>query len=122
MGVPEFVRVDAGHALPAVDRQVFPANAELAASCVLLDDRCVHPTWTEEALTVTLSPKRGEPTDAPALALAGTFANEHLNLAMRASDARERRPILEAIVGSAIAGAAGPVPRPTTPRADLEST
>jgi His-Xaa-Ser system protein HxsD len=91
----------------ALDRGLYPLDVIYGAAYVLIDRAYVLLDKAQDGRTL-VRVRTKEPTDAAGLeALAGEMANELLSQALRRKIAQQNRPLLEAIVTQAIAGASG---------------
>lgn len=92
-----------------VDRSLYPLTALYAASYIFLDRCFVLLDQPDDAhVRVTLSWKKGEPTEELLRSLVGEFANELLSCAWRAKIAEENKALIEAVTAQAIGAAMGP--------------
>src|SRR4051812_15841935 len=95
-----------------VDGALYPLDALYGAAYVFID-RCFvflakDPAAGANQVKVTLSPKRGEPTEAALRDLVGEFSNELLSCAWRHQITEKNRTLIEAVTTRALAGALGP--------------
>jgi His-Xaa-Ser system protein HxsD len=92
----------------SVDPTLYPLSALYAAGYIFID-RCfvLLDKPSPDRLRVTLSPKKGEATEATLTAFVGEFANELLSCAWRAKIAEESRSIIESATAQALHGAMG---------------
>jgi His-Xaa-Ser system protein HxsD len=91
-----------------VDPAIYPLDALYGAAYVFIDRCYVLLDKPDATWRVTLSWKKGEPTQDQLRALVGEFANELLSCAWRAKIAQESRSIIEGVTAQALAGAMGP--------------
>src|SRR5258708_2849764 len=91
-----------------VDPTLYPLSAVYAAGYIFID-RCfvVLDKPGPDRLRVTLSPKKGEASEATLTTFVGEFANELLSCAWRAKIAEESRAIIESATAQALHGAMG---------------
>lgn len=106
----ELVAVELGTSSVAlrVDPATYPLDALYGAAYVFIDRCYVLLDKPDARWRVTLSWKKGEPTQEQLHALVGEFANELLSCAWRAKIAEESRAIIESVTAQALGGAMGP--------------
>jgi His-Xaa-Ser system protein HxsD len=106
---PATLDVSGGAAKLHVDATLYPLDALYGAAYVFID-RCF--VFLERAqagtIVVTLSPKKGTPSEDTLRALAGEFGNELLSCAWRQQITEANRAQISAVTNQAIAGALGP--------------
>jgi His-Xaa-Ser system protein HxsD len=92
----------------SIDPTLYPLSAVYAAGYIFID-RCfvLLDKPAPNRLRVTLSPKKGEVTEAVLGGFVGEFANELLSCAWRAKIAEESRAIIESATAQALHGAMG---------------
>ncbi len=92
-----------------VDSGIYPLSALYAAGYIFID-RCYVLLDKPDAthFRVTLSVKKGEPSEAVLSSFVGEFCNELLSCAWRAKIAEESRAIIESATAQALQGAMGP--------------
>ena len=91
-----------------VDASLYPLSALYAAAYIFLD-RCfvLLDRPDDKHFRVTLSWRKGEPTQDELRTLVGEFANELLSCAWRAQIADESRALIETTTARALGGAMG---------------
>jgi His-Xaa-Ser system protein HxsD len=92
-----------------IDATLYPLSALYAAAYIFLD-RCfvLLDRPDDKHFRVTLSWRKGAPTEDEQRVLVGEFANELLSCAWRAQIAEESRALIEATTTKALGGAMGP--------------
>jgi His-Xaa-Ser system protein HxsD len=92
-----------------VDASLYPLSALYAAGYIFID-RCYVLLDKPDAthFRVTLSAKKGEPSEGVLSSFVGEFCNELLSCAWRAKIAEESRAIIESATAQALQGAMGP--------------
>ncbi len=92
-----------------IDQGIYPLSALYAAAYIFLD-RCfvLLDRPGDKHFRVSLSWRKGEPTQDDLRALVGEFANELLSCAWRAQIAEESRALIETTTARALGGAMGP--------------